>query len=325
VRDSPITVLEADFSDTSQSGKQRIRQIIRRYDIDSIYLTDRAYYSFYYAWLRCEGIRSLVLHDHMPGERSTVPTAKRLLKSCLHRLNLLSCDLYIGVSNFVYNRLITSGCIVPSKCTYVTNGIQPINTNASVARKIRTQFSLPPEAIIVVSTGRATYYKGVDFIIEAAARVITNNWVSDSVYFLHCGDGPDLDAFRSLAVKKGIAERFILTGQRSDIRTILPACDIAVHASHGEAFSLSILEYMSAGLPMIAPDHCGNNEAIIDESTGYLYEPGNLDMFTDRLVELVTRDGLRSRFGSASAERIRQEFDIRNSASNLIAELERAI
>ena len=174
----------------------------------------------------------------------------------MFKMPVMTPDFCIGVSKFVYRRMIDNACVPQERATFVLNGIVPIDSYAGAREYVRSEFALPKDALVVVSTGRATRYKGIEFMVRCAARIIGGPHGSN-VFFLHCGDGPDLPMFRQLVADAGLVDRFLLAGRRADVRKILPGCNVAIQASMGEAFSLSILEYLSAGLATVVPDSGG--------------------------------------------------------------------
>ena len=253
-----IRIHALDFADSSFAGYWRGGHFICRPRVRAGYLTDGSYLSLRFLWMRLWGVRRIVMHDHQPGERS-IPTGwRRACKTVAHRVGLFSAGHYIAVSEFVYRRFRSSCCIPVHRCHVVHNGIEPLVQELSSVSPL-TQFGIPQDAFVVVSTGRATRYKRIDFIIEVAEELMRVR-PNEAVHFVHCGDGPDLEKFRRLIVSKGLQDSFHLVGHRRDVRRILPHCHVALHASTGEAFSLSILEYMSAGLPTLAPANCRSEE-----------------------------------------------------------------
>jgi glycosyltransferase involved in cell wall biosynthesis len=310
-------VVEHDFSDTSFRSLWRLRRLISRHRISSAYLTDKPTYSLYFALLRSFGIRRIVVHDHTPGERPATTGWRRGFKSALFKLPAITPDLCIGVSKFVFRRLIDNACVPRDRATYVLNGIVPIDSSDVAREYVRAEFGLPKDALVVVSTGRATRYKGIDFMVRCAARVIGEP-PGPNAFFLHCGDGPDLEMFRQLVADAGLVDRFVLAGRRTDVRKILPGCDVALQASMGEAFSLSILEYLSAGLATVVPDSCGNPEAVETGVTGLLYEPGNLEDAASKIGSLLADAALRDRLGSAGRLAVERQFNIARANRELI-------
>lgn len=321
IEESGIRVLQHDFSDSSVAALRNLRKLIADHHICAMYLTDRPYYSWRYPLLRLFGVRRIVIHDHTPGERPPVRGLRRILKRLHYSVPGLLGDHFIGVSRFVFDRMIGNGCIPRERCTYVPNGIEPINRDPALRHYAHDEFRIPHNATLVVTTGRATYYKGIDFLIRCAARVIRNGHRSN-VYFIHCGSGPDLGRFREMVRELRVDDRFIFAGQRNDVRKILQSCDIGIQASKGEAFSLSILEYLSAGVATMVPDNCGNAEAVEDRMNGILYQTGNLDDAEAKLLELLDNDALRARLARAGIESVTKRFHIQRANRELIADLD---
>jgi len=106
---------------------------------------------------------------------------------------------------------------------------------------------------------------------------------------------------------------FHLAGPAADVRSFLAAADIAVLCSRAEGFSNSLLEYMAAGLPVIATDVGGNREAL--GSVGLLIEPGDAHELARAMLFL--RDStIRKREGSAALREV-QKFDIRHAEERM--------
>jgi glycosyltransferase involved in cell wall biosynthesis len=324
VGDAPITVLEHDFADRSGSALRTLRDLIQNKGITSVYLTDGAYVDRLYARLRRWGVRRIVLHDHSPGELPPISPARKVFKQLIHALSVFSCDHYIGVSRFVHDRFITRGRVPHWKCSYVLNGINPITIRPEWKEYTRQQFGFPDAARIIVSTGRASLYKGIDFIIRCANHLIHEVGMSD-VYFLHCGDGPDKELFSKMIADSGLEKHFILAGKRDDLTPILQSCHIALHASHGEAFSLSILEYLSAGLATLAPRMCGNGEAIEDGITGYLYPPEDLQAVAALIEMLLKDDSKRRLLGEAARRRVAERFTIDRMKAEFVSGISKVL
>jgi len=305
---SSIEVKQYHFSNKFYVGQAELSRLIRENDIRSIYLTDRPLVGLRYLQLRLLGIDNIVLHDHTPGERSAPPLIKRILKKTIQKAEIFSCTHYVGVSEFVYNRFIKSGCVPAGRCSYVCNGIKPIVVEKKYENYVREIFDIPKNEIVVITTGRATYYKGVDFIIRCAAKIIHENKCKD-IRFIHCGDGPDLAALKAMAREMNVEDKFIFGGRRSDVARLLKSSDIGVQASKGEAFSLSILEYMSAGLATIVPNHCANGEAIRNGYNGMLYEPGDSEGFINAIIDLANNQSMRKHLGENASKTILKKFN----------------
>jgi glycosyltransferase involved in cell wall biosynthesis len=279
-----ISVKELKFSDKSLSGLKHIRQLIKENNIQYIYLSDWPAFSWQYIALRIFGVKKIIVHEHTPGERQIPSGLKKLAKLFIHRLPFITADHFIAVTQFVYDRFLQVYGIPKRKCFLASNGIYPIdlaNTDTHYAQRV---FNIPEDKKIVITTGRATYYKGIDFFIECAREIIFSRKYDD-FHFLYCGDGPDLNDFKSLVKNYNLSDKFTFAGKRPDIRDILPSCDIGFHAAIGEVgYSLSILEYMSASLITVIPDNPSTALASKHGETGYLYDRNSLSSAVDTII-----------------------------------------
>jgi glycosyltransferase involved in cell wall biosynthesis len=129
------------------------------------------------------------------------------------------------------------------------------------------------------------------------------------------GSGTLLASARELAVRLGIEERVDFLGECSDIPRLLSESQIFVLMSRSEAFPISILEAMRAGLPVVASDVGGISEAVEDGATGFLIPSGDDETLSDRLALLLGSPGLRSTLGNNA----RKEYVARFTADVMVA------
>ncbi len=312
-----IHVSELNFTDHSPTNLINIYRYIHHHNIRYVYLSDWPSFSFFYLLLRLCGIRKIAVHDHTPGERTPVSGLKKQIKIFIQHLPWITADLSIAVTEFVYHRHLKVNCIPVKKCRIVRNGITPIADIDFKLNYAHNQFAIPKDGKIIVSTGRASYYKGVDFIIECANELI-NRRKRESVYFIFCGDGPDLDAFIHLRDSYNLQKYFIFPGKRTDIRKILPSCNIGLHASHGEVgYSLSILEYMSAGLATLVPDLPSISQAIEHRQNGIIYQHDSIINACDE-IEYCIDSNLQQKLGSVARKNVSERFYIEQTNRMLI-------
>lgn len=306
-----IRIIEHNFQDTSPKGLIELRKIIKQNHIQHIYLTDSPSYSWLYLLLRGWGIKTIIVHDHTPGERHALFGVKRLVKSITQKTPYFTADYFIAVTEFVYKRMMDVACIPARKCYCASNGIIPIDLNRADLDYAQKIFHIPGDRIIVITTGRATYYKGIDFFIECAHELI-NKQKQKMFHFLFCGDGPHIEDFKKLVTKYSLDDHFTFAGQRDDVRDILPSCNIGFHTSHGEVgYSLSILEYMSAGLLTIVPNNPSTSLATIENETGYTYEQNNIESAVEAISNYITSNEKNSHsIGEKAAAYIRNEKNI---------------
>lgn len=298
LQNSGARFLECDFAD--------LPGLVKEHGFRHVYLTDRPYRSATYRELRRAGARTIIVHDHTPGERSKVRGLRRVLKSLLMR-GADTADAYIACSDTVMRRFHETGCLPREKCYLARNGIdldvrpEPVD--------IRNELGLPADAVIVVSVGRATTYKGIPRIVEAAALV-------PAAHFVHAGDGEELESFRRKA-----PPNMHFLGRRSDVAGILERSNIAVHASDGEGLSLAILEFQRAGLAIVLPDSPTVSQSVRNGVSALLYPPGNAAEMAKHVYTFVTDVDLRRRLGEAAKEDVRA-YDIRKTVAEVVGVFE---
>jgi glycosyltransferase involved in cell wall biosynthesis len=113
-------------------------------------------------------------------------------------------------------------------------------------------------------------------------------------------------------------------GEVADTAALLAGLDVFAMISEPAGCPNASLEAMAAGLPVIATDHGGASEQVIDGLTGRLVPRGDTHAIAEALVELTHDAEKRARFGEAARERIRTEFSIERMIDGYAALLESA-
>jgi len=79
--------------------------------------------------------------------------------------------------------------------------------------------------------------------------------------------------------------------------------------------SISVLEAMSHGVPVIANRIAGMDEIITDGQNGFLVPPGDVQQLAERIGQLLDDPELRKRVGAAGRRNVEERFDMRQRAS----------
>lgn len=300
VAGAPIDVTEFRFAFRTTRDVWAGLRLIRRCGVRSIYLTDWPYLHWVYALWRLSGVRRIVVHDHTPGDRPSLSGWRALAKRTLHALRFLSATAYVAVSPYIGTRLRENACVPARRCLVVTNGIEPFACAPDRRTTVRAGLGIPDAAVLVVMVSRATVYKGLDFAVRCLAEVSRALPEGRPMFAVHCGDGPDRAALEAQAAREGVADRVRFLGRRADVRDILCAADIAFHPSRGEAMSLSVLEFMCAGLAILTSDLPSVRTAIEPGVTGLTYRAEDLQSAAAQLRALVEDASVRATLGAAA-------------------------
>ncbi len=308
IREAGFEVLTQAFPGNSLGALMASLELVRSHRVRCIYFTDRGFSNLAYLTLRLAGVRIIVNHDHTPGDRPSVGGLKGAAKAAWRRFRPAACDLQICVSPMIRDRAIHNARIPADRVAVVQNGIAPIECSGDRHYAHRA-LGLAQDLQICMTVGRAHPYKRVDFVIEVARRCVFDLGC-ERLAFVHCGDGPDLERLSDLVHRAGLDGRFILAGRRADVQDLLCSADIAMHAAMGEAFSLAIVEYMSAALAVLVPDIPTVRQAIRHQETGLVYPDGDADSAARLLADLVKQPHRRTMLGAAAAEEVRRCYSL---------------
>jgi glycosyltransferase involved in cell wall biosynthesis len=121
--------------------------------------------------------------------------------------------------------------------------------------------------------------------LRAAARVRA---VVPDAAFAIAGEGELMKGLRELARELGIEGDVFFLGRCDNVADLLFASDVGVLSSKAEGFANAILEYMAAGLPVVATDVGGAREAIAEGETGYLVASGDDVKMAERIIEILS-------------------------------------
>ena len=123
------------------------------------------------------------------------------------------------------------------------------------------------------------------------------------------GDGDRIGVAR-YAENLGIAEAVKFTGWvgPSGKRALLEHAAVFALPSYEEALPVSLLEAMSAGVPVVATPVGGIVEVVVDRASGLLVAPGDTAGLERALTRLLVEPALAARLGAAARETARLRF-----------------
>ncbi len=317
IKSTSIKVVELTIPWKTSSQSSHARQFIREKNISLIYFTDQRYFNFQYAMMRYQGVQQIIVHDHTPGDRPSIGGLKGALKAAKNTLPWITADRVLCVSPLMRKRNITNARIPKHKCLVVQNGIQPVTCKTNNKASIKESIGISDKSLLVTTTGRADPYKRFDFIIETARQLKIQSPKCD-VIFLLVGDGPAMPDLRKQIHDNKLQDTVILLGFRTNVRDILCASDIAFHAAMGEGFSLSIIEYMSAGLPVLVPDTPSVCQAITHGLTGMIYKKDDAKMSASYIAKLANNEKQRVTMGNAAQAEANENYTLEQCTHSFI-------
>lgn len=215
--------------------------------------------------------------DHNPRPIGGYPLKKKLEKRIKGLLYASYTNLFVGVSDYTRkNILIDFGKHLTKKTIVVYNGIEFKQYKTRENRAI-----LHPTFLVACHLRES---KGIQDLIEAVNLLPTEikNQISIDVY----GKGAYKSHLESLISKYGLKDNFNFKGSVNNLYDIYFQYDYLLQPTHMECFSLSILESLSANVPVITTSVGGNEEAIQHNINGYIYKPKDV-LALKEIIQMV--------------------------------------
>lgn len=159
-----------------------------------------------------------------------------------------------------------------------------------------------------VMVGRLAPEKDVATLLRAVAAVVR---VDPSFRLEIAGDGACRADLEGLAAELDLREYVRFLGAVNDVAALLERASLFVLSSLTEGVSLTVLEAMARGLPVIATRVGGNPEVVADGETGLLVPSATPDFLASALLQLHQNPATGRRMGLAGRERAEHYFDVR--------------
>ena len=125
-------------------------------------------------------------------------------------------------------------------------------------------------------------------------------------------------ALRDKASTLGVEPYVVFAGYKKEIHRYYEIMDISVLTSFSEGLSLTLLESMGYGIPIVATRVGGNPELVVEGETGYLVPVKDNRTLVDRIVTLLQDKELRGRMGKEGRLRAERKFRMRDVASRYL-------
>jgi len=125
------------------------------------------------------------------------------------------------------------------------------------------------------------------------------------------GKGPLHEELEQRCQSYGISQNVMFSGLLKNPMPVLPKLRALVMTSLSEAASLSILEAMMCGIPVIAKSVGGNPELITDQKTGFLIADSSAPSFAEAMVKVLKDKSLSEKMGQAAEKEANDRFSLK--------------
>lgn len=220
--------------------------------------------------------------------------------------SMLRADLVIANSHFTAERILSDGFENPQRLRVVPRGadlslFNPTRMTDARLKKLTAQWGLNDDdsAFRLLLPARLTSWKGHEIAIEAAERVKNNLMKSgdasgktSGLTLVFCGGAQGRDGYqqtlRALIEKRGVRDMIHLVGECADMPAAYSWADaVLAPSTRPEAFGRVAVEAGAMARPVIASDHGGARETVIDGANGFLISPEDAEALSDAIERLM--------------------------------------
>ena len=236
-------------------------------------------------------------------------------------LALGRADAIVGVSSHTARTFVEAG-YRPDRVHAVLNAIEPSRWDPSLdPAPGRASLRVPDGAPLIVSVARLFRGKG-HFELLSALALVKRKYPNVRLAVVgsdYPADSGTTQMLEEHARELGIGGSVVFTGQRSDVASLLAACDVFSLPSFEEPFGLVFAEAMAMKRPVVALTNGGTPEVVEHGKCGLLSTPGDIDGLAANLLRLLGDPALRTQFGEYGRSRVEQHFTPQRMASDFAA------
>ena len=223
-------------------------------------------------------------------------------------------DRVIAISRFIADEVTRRYGVESERIRIIPRGVDldlhnPNRVSAERMIKLANEWRLPDGLPVVMLPGRVTRWKGHEVLIDALSRL--------GDLPLHClmvgpyaGKERYKASLEARISKLGLASKVHLVGGCTDMPAAYKLSDVVISASlDPEPFGRVIIEAQAMGRPVVASNHGGAIESMIDGGTGWLVTPEDPAALAEGIRKALTMsDADRATMSAVAIEHARSNF-----------------
>jgi glycosyltransferase involved in cell wall biosynthesis len=211
----------------------------------------------------------------------------------------------ISVNEIDRNRLVNWG-IPPEKVVTIPNGIDLSQFVETInIPDIKLRLDVDSACPLVMQVGRLSPQKNPLAFIEGASIVLKEHPYAQ---FILIGNGPLRDDVFASIRELGLETRVHVAGWHENAFLLIPAANVITLTSLWEGTPYSLLEAMAWSKPVVATGVSGCSEAVENDVTGFLVNPGDTNSWATCVIELLNNPELAEKLGKHGRKRVESKF-----------------
>jgi len=175
-------------------------------------------------------------------------------------------------------------------------------------KELRKQYGYSDDDFILIYVAELNHNKHQDLLIKVV-DVLKNK--IPNIKLLLVGAGKLIEDYKQQVRDLKLEDHIHFLGYRKDVPNLMAIADVAVSASRREGLPVNVMEAMATGLPLVVTDCRGNRDLVVNGKNGFVIALDDVDAFADAIERLYNSQELRTKFGRANLEMIK-EYSLEN-------------
>jgi glycosyltransferase involved in cell wall biosynthesis len=197
----------------------------------------------------------------------------------------------------------------PERCHTIYNGLNLAVFRPARDTGLRREFGVTDDQFLIGAVGNIRPAKGYDDFLRAA-RIIIDRHPFCRFVIVGEGSGALLENLLDRRSALGLEDKVHFAGFRQDIAKVINNFDLFLLTSRTEGFSLTCVEAMACGVPVVATRSGGPEEIISHEVDGLLVPVGRPEEIADGVTRLIEAPKLRDLLVQAGRVKVAGTFDL---------------
>lgn len=289
----------------------KLFKVMRKKKIEIVHLHNRTAFIYGTIAARLAGIRNIIYTEH---GRTIKLTRKAKIA---HRLMNRVLKKTVVVTRYLKEMLVEKEGFNPNKIIIIPNGIDgsKFMINKSTLRE-ENDLSLKEEDKIIGIVARLDPIKNHKCLIGAMTLIEKEE---PKAKLLVVGDGPLKSTLIKKVKDRNLQETIYFLGEREDIPNILAGVDLFVLSSLSEGMSITLVEAMAAGLPIIATEVGGNPDLIDHGKNGILVPKGDENAMASAILKVLKNTKIARSLGAEARKKYESEYTLDMMVKKYIA------
>lgn len=258
---------------------------------------------------------------HLWHVHEIIEKPRRIAQIYPHIISFFSKSIIYN-SKASYNHFVKIKKSICKKSKVVYNGQnrnQPLLNSAERELFIQEHLGFNNSNIIIGLVGRINKWKGHILLLQTFFELLKKY---PTIRLVFVGSPPPnqefyLDDLNHLISNYKLADKIKIIPFQNEIWNYYDALDISVVPStEPEPFGLVATESMLSMKPVVAANHGGLSEIVLDNETGYFFKPNDSNDLYKQLEKLIIDKNLRTKFGENGLKRVKENFSTNTYVNN---------